>query len=152
MIRNKKINYLFFGGIIVFLIVIAFYFFNKGDYPAIKDSKTEGSIIDESKPRVISVNPTQKEAPFITQDQIISVEFNTPVENVGEFKHRIDPTLKYKLEISSDRKTIKIVPEDGFELGREYTLFISPETKFDGKKTLDGEKIYHFKTIPYRGV
>ncbi len=71
---------------------------------------------------------------------------------MGAFKSRLDPKIDYKVELSSDRKTAKIKPVKGFLLGTTYTLFIGTETKFDGVGRWGEEKIFHFKTITYRGV
>lgn len=101
-------------------------------------------------PRVISTNPEANG--LISQQQTIEIIFNQPLENIGEFKHRIEPKIDYKLDLSSDRKIVKILPQKPYELGTEYTLFIMPESKFDGGERLDKEVIFHFKTVRYRGV
>ncbi|MBI2600535.1 Ig-like domain-containing protein [Candidatus Daviesbacteria bacterium] len=150
----SKGKIIFLSTIILILLFLAGFFLSNnkdGDGDGNIDTSSQ-AVVDDSKPRVVSVQPTQQEAPFITQNQVITVTFNMPVENTGEFKHKIEPELKYRLEPSADRKVIKITPEEPYLLGTEYTLFIKPETKFDGKKTLNEEKIYHFKTIQYRGV
>ena len=58
----------------------------------------------------------------------------------------------YKAILSDDRKTAKLVPQPSFNLGQTFTLFIKPNSRFDGKKLLNREVIYHFKTIDYKGV
>lgn len=103
-------------------------------------------------PKIISTKPDPLENTIISADQIIEITFNRSLENEGEFKNRIDPKIDYKIQLSSDRKTAKIIPQKPYELGTTYTLFILPDSKFDGGGKLDGEKIFHFKTIAYRGV
>jgi hypothetical protein len=37
-------------------------------------------------------------------------------------------------------------------LGTTYTIFIGPDSKFDGVGQWGMEKIFHFRTIKYTGV
>ncbi len=104
------------------------------------------------KPKIISTKPDPLEESIIPATQVIEITFNKPVENVGEFKNRIEPKIDYKVELSSDRKTARITPLKPYELGATYTLFIGTETKFDGVGRWGEEKIFHYKTITYRGI
>lgn len=122
---------------------------NTGSRP---EEKGQEQAIKSDKPQIVTTEPDLRNIPFVAQDQIISVTFNRPVENPGEFKHLLEPKTKYRLEASQDRKTIKIIPEEPYQLGVEYTFIIKPETKFDGAMTLGEEKILHFRTIQYRGI
>lgn len=109
-------------------------------------------VSQNDKPQIISTKPNPLEENIISAADTIEITFNRPLENVGEFKSRLEPNLEYKVELSGDRKTAKIKPVKGFLLGTTYTLFIGPETKFDGVGRWGEEKIFHFKTITYRGV
>lgn len=101
---------------------------------------------------VVSTKPQLKDSPVILPNQIIEITFNLPLENIGEFKHRIDDFKDYKAELSNDKKTVLIIPVKPFELGKSYTIFISKESKFDGKKRLRDSTHFTFHTIEYRGV
>lgn len=138
----------------IILIVVVFFISSKlGDKTApAKDPGSSAPVTQTTSPQVVSTKPLGSDKDILMQDQPIEITFNKPLENTGEFKHRLEPEIKYKLEISPDRKTVKIIPQEPYLLGTEYTLFIKPETKFDGAQNLGEEKIYHFKTIQYRGV
>lgn len=106
----------------------------------------------EDKPQIISTKPDPLEEAIVSATEVIEITFNKPLENKGEFKLKIDPKTDFRIELSGDRKTAKIIPEKSYELGKTYTIFIGTETKFDGIGRWGEEKIFHFKTIPYRGV
>lgn len=109
-------------------------------------------IAASEKPQIISTKPDPLEEAIISAAEIVEITFNRPLENVGEFKSRIEPKIDYKIELSGDRKTAKIIPAKPYNLGATFTLFIGPDTKFDGVGRWGEEKIFHFKTINYRGV
>lgn len=113
---------------------------------------TKKTVSASDKPTIISTKPDPLEENIVSVTDTVEITFNRPLENVGEFKSRLEPKIEYKVELSSDRKTAKIKPVKSFLLGTTYTLFIGPETKFDGVGRWGEEKIYHFKTITYRGV
>lgn len=104
------------------------------------------------KPQIISTKPEPLEEAIISATEIVEITFNRPLENVGEFKNRIEPKIEYTVELSGDRKTAKIKPAKPYNLGTTFTLFIGPDTKFDGIGRWGEEKVFHFKTINYRGV
>lgn len=107
---------------------------------------------DDQKPMITSTKPNPLEEAIISATEVVEVTFNRPLENVGEFKVKIDPKVDFKIELSGDRKTAKIIPTKPYELGSTYTLFIGTETKFDGVGRWGEEKIFHFRTIKYRGI
>lgn len=107
--------------------------------------------INES-PKIVSTNPNPLDQAVISSDQQIEIVFNRPLENEGEFKIRIEPKVRYKITLSGDRKTAKIIPEDPYELGVGYTMFITGDTKFEGLGPWGEEKTFHFQTIKYRGI
>ena len=103
-------------------------------------------------PKIISTKPEPLEEAIVSASEVIEIVFNRPLENAGEFKVRIDPKIDFKIELSQDRKTAKIIPVQPYILGQTYTLFIGTETKFDGVGRWGEEKIFHFRTIKYRGI
>ena len=108
--------------------------------------------ITNEKPRIVSTKPDPLEEAIVPATDTVEITFNRPLENVGEFKVRIEPKIDFKAELSGDRKTAKIIPLKPLELGSGYTLFIGTETKFDGVGRWGEEKIFHFRTIRYRGI
>ncbi|MBI2596414.1 hypothetical protein HYW46_06835 [Candidatus Daviesbacteria bacterium] len=102
--------------------------------------------------KIISTNPSPLEETTILPMQAIEITFNQTLESAPEFKTSMEPKADYKTELSEDRKTAKIIPIKPYTLGGGYTLHILGNTKFDGKKELNREEIFHFKTINYTGV
>jgi len=142
--------------IIIVIIIIIIAFLWKGHVsvvptPSPLPSKTSSPSPSE-KPQIVSTKPDLLEDTIISATDIVEITFNRPLENVGEFKVRIEPKIDYKVELSGDRKTAKIIPTKPYQLGTTYTLSIGPESKFDGVGRWGEEKIFHYKTIPYRGV
>lgn len=103
-------------------------------------------------PKIISTKPDPLEESIIGASEVVEITFNRSLENKGEFKLRIEPKVEYKIELTQDRKTAKIIPLAPYALGTTYTIFIGPDSKFDGVGEWRQEKIFHFKTIRYRGV
>lgn len=108
--------------------------------------------VQAQSPQIVSTNPDPLENSIVTATDPVEITFNKPLQNIGEFKIRIEPKIEFKIELSSDRKTGRVIPIKPLELGVTYTLFIGPETKFDGMGNWGQEKIYHFKTVKYTGV
>lgn len=104
------------------------------------------------EPRVVATNPSNLDYAVILPTQTVEITFNLPIENEGEFKNSLEPKVDYIIKLSEDRKTAKIVPVTPFTLGTTFTLFIKPDTKFDGHKTLGHDIYYHFQTVAYKGV
>lgn len=118
-----------------------------------EEEKKEQPTPDANKPHLVSSNPEGlKEGVVIPADKIIEITFSHPIENRGEVKSKMDPAIKYNIELSSDKKTVKLIPEKPYELGRGFTFYITNETKFDGGLRLDNGLDFHFQTIPYKGV
>lgn len=138
------------GIILIFVFLRGIY--NKSKPPDLSDKKPVQSALQTDKPQIVATRPDPLEENIVSATDAIEITFNRPLENVGEFKVRLEPNIDYKIELSNDRKTAMIKPTKGFLLGTTYTLFIGPETKFDGVGRWGQEKIYHFKTITYRGV
>lgn len=120
--------------------------------PVAKDNPASTAQTQNEKPKVISTKPDPLDEAIISASEIVEITFSRPLENVGEFKARIEPKIDFKIELSGDRKTAKIKTDKPYELNTTYTLFIGTETKFDGAGRWGEEKVFHFKTIKYRGV
>ncbi|MDO8573191.1 MAG: Ig-like domain-containing protein [Candidatus Daviesbacteria bacterium] len=103
-------------------------------------------------PKIVSTKPDPLDENIVSASEIVEITFNRPLENVGEFKSRIEPKIDYKVELSGDRKTARIIPIKPYSLGTTYTLYIGPDSKFDGIGEWREDKTFHFKTITYRGV
>ncbi len=139
--------------IIIMLIAGAFWFYkqNTSKNTQIK-TVVQTTPAQNDSPKIVSTKPDPLENTIVSANEIIEITFNRTLENKGEFKLRIEPKTDFKIELSSDRKTAKIIPVNPYELGKTYTIFIGTETKFDGVGRWGQEKIYHFKTVAYRGV
>ncbi|MBI4035671.1 Ig-like domain-containing protein [Candidatus Daviesbacteria bacterium] len=103
-------------------------------------------------PQIVSTKPDPLNETIISAAEIIEITFNRPLENVGEFKSRMEPKIEYKVELINDRKTARIIPAKPYELGATYNLYIGPDSKFDGVGEWKQDKSFHFRTIPYKGV
>lgn len=146
---NKKI--------IIFLILICFiglgiflFLINKKN-PSKETSATETAKVSQNDTTIISTDPNPLDNMIITENQVIKITFSDALENIGELKYSIEPKVDLKMQLSPDRKTLTITPIKSFSLGNTYTLFIKPDSKFDGGKRLNGDKVYHFKTVTFRG-
>ncbi|MFH0936706.1 MAG: Ig-like domain-containing protein [Candidatus Daviesbacteria bacterium] len=146
--------------IIAILGAILIFIFQRGLYGSpqassekvIPQTKQEFKVEVNKEPEVVSTNPNPLEETIILPSQKVEITFNLPLENADQFKNKLEPKIDYKIILSSDRKTAEVSPIPSFKLGSSYTLFIMPDTKFDGGKKLNREIIYHFKTISYQGV
>lgn len=139
------------GTALIFLFQRGIY--SQGTLPA-PQVKEEKQMVEESgDPKVISTIPDPLNEAIIFPSQSVNLTFNYPLENSGEFKHKLEPKVEYEVKLSDDRKMVKIIPKSSFQLGTTYTLTVQAnETKFDGKKRLPGDLTYHFKTIEYKGI
>lgn len=115
--------------------------------PVPETKQTESQV-----PLVVSTNPSPLDNATVLPTQVLEITYSHPIENPGEIKYSIDPPIDVKLTLSDDKKTIKVTPNQPFNLGGGYTLVIKGDTKFDGGKRQDGDKVYHFATISYKGV
>ena len=144
--------------LIVVSIIIAilgiFFYLNASKTPPETKSVDQKTDAEQESPgvKIISTKPDPLEGAIVSADQTIEISFNKTLENEGEFKLRIDPELPFKIQLSSDRKTAKIIPQTPYELGKTYTLFIKSDTKFDGIGQWGEEKIFHVNTVKYRGI
>ncbi len=112
---------------------------------------TEQVSQNPEKPVIVSTVPKSLDQSTILPNQTIEIGFSHPLENVPETRWEIQPAADIRAELSDDRKTLKLIPNNPYNLGQSYTLFIRPETKIEGRKTLEKEYIYHFRTIEFKG-
>lgn len=122
-----------------------------GKVTPVNDAKEQTQTPDPSS-KFQSVSPSNLEGAVISPTQVIEVTFGLPLENQGEVKWQIEPKADLKVELSDDKKTAKFIPQKPYELGQSYNLSIKPDTKFDGKKTLEMDLHWAFRTITYNGV
>lgn len=141
----------------VFLVLaFGFFFLNNSiqkspQQPAAESTPTP-SVSENDPPQIISTKPNPLEEAIVSANEVLEFTFNRALENEGELKIKTEPKNEYKIQLSQDRKTAKVTPINPFELGATYTLTIGRDTKFQGIGEWKQEKMYHFKTIKYRGV
>lgn len=142
--------------VILIFLAIGFFLYAKSFKANIttpvKQEAGQPKDISKESPFVVSTKPDPLEDNLVSGSDPVEITFNRPLENVGEFKSRIEPKIDYKVELSSDRKTAKIIPSKPYPLGTTFTLFIGPDSKFDGVGNWGKDKTYHFRTIKYTGV
>lgn len=150
---NKRIL-IFLILLIAAAVSVFFYKRSSRSQPPVPASAGNQQQKDISKdpPKIVSTKPDPLDQIIIPTDQIIEITFNRPLENAGEFKVKIEPKVEFKLELSGDRKTGRIIPVKPYELGSGYTISIGPDTKFDGVGEWGKDKSFHFRTIKYTGV
>lgn len=142
-------------GIIAIIGTILILIFQHGlasDKPVAILEKPTPTVIQTNTPELISTNPSPLDKSILWAIQPIIFAFNLPLENIPEFKYKIDPKIDYKIELSNDKKIITLTPAKPLPLGQTFTFSISTDTKFEGKKTLDKDYTFHFQTIVYKGV
>lgn len=118
----------------------------------VKNQPSVQTIIQDKSPRIVSTKPDPLDETIIPASDPIEITFNIPLQNVPEFKIRFEPKPDYKVELSSDRKTARIIFIKPLDLGTTFTLYIQPDTKFDGVGEWKQDKTFHFRTIKYTGV
>jgi len=137
----------------IILIAGAFFvYLNPTKTQSLPASATPKPVSETDSPQIVSTKPDPLNNAIVPATENIEITFNRPLQNIGEFKVRIEPKIDYKVELSGDRKTAKIIFQKPLELGLSYTLYIGPDTKFDGTGDWGQNKDFHFRTIPYKGV
>ncbi len=131
--------------VIILIAIIALIFNRQGS-----SSQPQEQSTTDISPDVVSTKPSPLDDSTILPTQGVEITFNTSLESATEVKYRLEPNVEVNLELSEDKKTLKITPKETFELGASYTLFILPDTKLEDKKTFGKEKVYHFKTIDFK--
>lgn len=148
LLKNKIIA----AVIVVGVILIAIFATGFGGKQVPTNEPNGLSQNQSPNPHVVSTNPNPLENTTIVPTQELEITFSHPIENKGEVKYILDPVADVSIELSDDRKTIKVIPVKPFALGQGYTLSIKQDTKFDEGKRQDGDAVFHFTTIPYTGV
>ncbi len=139
---------------VIFLIAIGGFIYKKSTVSPKTPTTPSPTVIQtqSDSPKIVSTKPDPLEEAIVPTNQVVEITFNLPLQNSGEFKLRIEPNIEFKVQLSQDRKTAKIIPQKSLDLGTTYTIVIGTDTKFDGVGAWGQEKIYHFKTIKYTGV
>lgn len=145
-------------GAIIAIGILLIAIFQGGLYPktttqsaAVKSFSSETQT--NQNPHLISTNPPGlKDGVIVPSSQIVEITFSDPIENRGEVKNTLEPKIDYDIELSSDRKTVRLLPKKPLGLGQSFTFTIKQDTKFDGQKRMDSDQVFHFSTINYRGV
>ena len=148
---SKKTLY---AGSSILIIIILLLIFNKSTSKVNTTSNptSQPPSGQSDPPKIISTKPDPLDNTVIPADQVIEITFNRSLQNVPEFRIRFDPVVDYKVELSGDRKTAKIIFNKPLDLGTTYNLDILPETKFDGVGNWGQDKSFQFRTIKYTGV
>lgn len=143
------------GVIAIGLVLIAIFNFGLGGTPISLTDDTKNEQAQSNEPQLISTTPPElfeKKPMIFIPTQTIELHFNAELENGPETKLVLDPPAEIKIDISSDSKTAKIIPVKPYALGQGYTLFIKPDTKLKGGKTLGKEYSFQFNVINYSGI
>lgn len=139
----------FMGTLLILIFQHGFY---GQTFPILNSSSNQQVENQPVEPEVTSTNPQNLDGATVLPNQTLEITFNLSLENAAEVKNKVEPQVDYKIELSEDRKTVKIIPNKPFNLGAGYTLSILSDTKFEGKKTLGKDLLFHFSTISYKGV
>lgn len=145
--------------ILIILVVIGVVFLiwkvfltPKTTQPVNRTQSYPNQIKESDPPEIISTKPEPLDHAIISTNEVVEITFNRPLQNVGEFKVKMEPKIEFKIELSQDRKTAKIKTAKPYELGAGYTLSIGPDTKFDGMGDWGKDQTFQFRTIKYSGV
>ena len=126
---------------------------NKFNKSALQNSQTEKTQNQQDEsPRIVSTKPDPLDETIIPATETIEITFNKPLQNAPELKLRIEPKYEYSVELSSDKKTAKIIPLKSLELGATYTLYIGRDTKFEETGEWGKDQTFRFRTVKYRGI
>ncbi len=143
-------------GLIVALGIGLIVLFTRGLYsplPAQKIGINPSVSPGQEEVKVVSMIPANLNGSTININQEIALTFNYPIDEADKkFELFITPDPGYKLQMSSDKKTVKVILNKSFELGQTYGIHISNEAPFQGKRRLKDDLDYTFHTITYSGV
>lgn len=154
MQKEKKILItvivLIVGGVLTWSLL------GSGKVSSLKNNQNPTPTVLSDKLQIISTNPNPLEEATILPTQYIEITFNKPLF-VSEFKHRFDPEIDHEVKVINGRdyafgSTFRIIFKKPLELGGGYTLFILSTTKTEEGLGLPNDLIFHFQTIPYKGV
>ncbi len=140
---------------VIIIISAGFFFFKssqKQTGPVNQSPNNTTSASQDNSARIVSTKPDPLMDGIVSANDPIEITFNKPLQNIGEFKVKMEPKVDFKITLSSDRKTGIITFTKPLELGMSYTLSIGPDTKFDGAGAWGQSKDFHFRTVTYNGV
>lgn len=141
--------------VVIGLILIVIFKFGLGGTQISLTDNVKNEQAKTNEPQLISTTPPElfeKKPMIFIPTQVIELHFNVELENGPETKLVLDPPHEFKVEISSDNKTARIVPLKPYTLGQGYTIFIKPDTKIKGGKTLGKGYDMQFNVINYSGI
>lgn len=144
--------------IILALGVLLIALFSSGLYSTMLGSSTQNTSppvttsTPSDEPSIVKTIPDNLDQSTILPNQTLEITFSHTLVNLPETRWEIQPSVDIRSELSDDRKTLRLIPNTPFNLGQGYTLFIRPDTKIEGKRLLEKEYIYHFKTIEFKGA
>lgn len=145
-------------GWVVLLLTVGVFVYKYNVFPASKKAVSFQNM--DTKPALVSTSPVDLSPnSSILPAQQIQLNFNLPLENIGEFKYKITPVVELNAMLSGDRKTVTITPKLPYPLGKSFEIEVLPDSKFNpdpaNKSTqqrLENSIFVKFKTIDYRGV
>lgn len=150
---NNKLILILISVLVFIVVATAAFIFLKPKAEIAPPAPAQPQIISETdSPQIVSIKPANLEESIFSSNESIEITFNRSLENVGEFKVRIDPTVEFKKTVSSDRKTGIITFEKPLEPGKSFTIFIGSDTKFDGVGAWGQSRELHFRTVTYKGI
>lgn len=135
--------------VIVVLIIGVIDFSPKTKRPAIVPQATEQP---ESETQVVSTVPVNLNHSTILPTQSIEITFNKPLLDSTHLRYGLSPQTPHHIEISSDGKTLRVIPSPQFNLGQDYSLTINSDTKMQDGTNLGKDFSFYFTTIIYSGV
>lgn len=61
----------------------------------------------------------------LTPDTALTIRFSRPVDNLSEFHYRLEPAAPLRVEFSSDRREVRLVPVQSLRSETTYVLTVS---------------------------
>ncbi|MBI2337824.1 hypothetical protein HYU95_01440, partial [Candidatus Daviesbacteria bacterium] len=102
MKNNLTLKQKFLAILVVSIILISIILLVNSRKPKPSVSPTNNpqstQISPTDKPQIISTKPDPLDENIVSGAEAIEITFNRPLENVGEFKSRIEPEIEYKVE------------------------------------------------------
>jgi hypothetical protein len=123
--------------------------YNKSSSDTITNEQKDSQNVSGVK--VVSTVPDNLDNGVVPPTSTIELTFNKPLVR-DDTRIVLDPKTDYRTDLSSDHKTLKIIPGKSFDLGKDYTLTIKQGYGTDTGEKTDSDIIFHFKTVEYNGV
>ncbi len=138
--------------VIIAIGVILIAIFQGGLYsPNLPQNDPKNPQNQEEQPNLVLTNPNPLNGVTILPTQIIELTFNKPLVN-DPGKVVFSPNHEFRIELTNDNKTMRIIPVNPFILGTGYNLTILKDYGFDTGEKLPDNLNFSFKTINYSGV